>query len=311
MSSIAHSSGSRLLVTGASGKLGRSVLDFLLAENAGPIIATTRNPDHLKEYAAKGVEVRRADFAGGDSSHKDLKDLGDLGDLSQAFSGADRALLISTEPTPEPDGRLRQHLAAVKALEAAGVQHVVYTSLTNPHPGSPVSIAPDHRKTEEALAASSLGFTILRNNLYIDLLLLGLPNALATGKLVNARGDGKTAFITREDCARVAAAALTAPFSGRRTLEITGSEPLSSAEVAAIVSELAQKPLAHVSAPPEVLRAALVEHKLPPYVAEMLVTFDIAIAKGEFAAVTNAFEELTGRAPQKVRDFLESQRLGA
>jgi len=287
---------SPILITGAAGKLGRTVLDFLLAQNAGPIIATTRSPEHLKDFAAKGVEVRQADFSGSSQA------------LTKAFSGATRALLISTEPTLEPDGRLKQHLAAVKALEAAGVKHVVYTSLTNAS-ASTVSIAPDHVKTEEALAASSLEFTLLRNNLYTDLFLLSLPNALAAGKLVDARGNGRVGFVSREDCARAAAAALTSAFSGRRTLEITGSELLTSDDVVAIVSELTKKPLSHVSVPPEALEAALLEHKLPPHVAKMLVSFDVVVAKGELAIVTDAFKELTGRAPQTVRDFLASQRL--
>jgi len=294
-SSRPDASETRILVTGASGKLGRRVVELLLAENAGPIVATTRNPDQLADLAAKGVEVRRADFDGAD--------------LDRAFRGVARALLVSTDALDEPGRRLAQHRAAVRAFETAGVKHVVYTSLTNPYQGSPIAIAPDHRETEAALAASRLGFTILRNNLYADLFLLGLPGALASGKLVDARGNGRIGFVTSEDCARAAAAALAAPFEGRRTLEITGPSALTSDEVAAIVRELSGKPLEHVSVPPDAFRAGLREHGVPAPMAEVLASFDTAIAKGDLAIVTDAVKELTGRAPQSFRDFLASQRL--
>jgi len=284
---------SALLVTGASGQLGRHVLDGLLAQKIGPIIATTRQPDQLKDYAAKGVEVRQADF---DSPNPAA--------LAKAFSGARRALLISTDAVGTPGRRLAQHLAALKAFESAGVEHVVYTSVTNPKPDSQIPVAPDHRATEEALAASTLGFTVLRNSLYADLALTPLQSAIASGQLVDARENGRAGFVTREDCARAAAAALAASFSGRRTLELTGPAALTSNEVAAIVSQLSGRPVKHVSVSPEAYKAALIEHNVPPPVADVYVGFDVAIAAGELDVVSDAVEQLTGRPAQSFRDFL-------
>ncbi|WP_394850430.1 NAD(P)H-binding protein [Pendulispora brunnea] len=291
---------SALLVTGASGQLGRQVLDDLLARKVqGPIIATTRNPEHLAAYAAKGIEVRQADFEG------------DPAALAKAFAGASRALLISTDALDKPGRRLAQHVAALKAFEAAGVQHVVYTSLTNPYVESPILLAPDHRQTEAALAASRLGFTVLRNNVYIDLLLGSLPRVLASGKLVDARGTGATGFVTRHDCALAASAALSAPFTGRRTLEITGPAAVTSAQVATWLGELSGKAVQHISVTTEALTAALVEHGLPAPLAAVIASFDVAIAKGDLAVVTSAVKELTGRDPQTVRDFLAAQKLAS
>jgi NAD(P)H dehydrogenase (quinone) len=282
-----------LLVTGASGQLGRRVLDHLLAQGAGPIIATTRRPDSLAEYAAKGVEVRRASFDD------------DQATLAAAFEGVGRALLISTDELG--DRRLPQQVNAVKALEAAGATHIVYTSL----PGadtSTVLIAPDHAGTEKAIAATKLGYTFLRNNLYAETLSLSLPGALASGQLVDARGHGKTAFVTREDCARVAAAVLARTKAERAAYEITGPEALTSDEVVAIASEVLGKPLTHVSVPKDALIEGAVQHGLPRPVAEILASFDVSIANGQLETVTDAVEKLTGQKPQSIREFIAANR---
>ncbi|MDC0743893.1 SDR family oxidoreductase [Polyangium mundeleinium] len=283
------------LVTGASGHLGRRVLELLLAQGVGPIVATTRTPDALKEFAAKGIEIRRADF-------EDEKGLAD------AFQGVGRALLISTDALDRPGRRLAQHAAALRAFEASGVTHVVYTSLTNPRAGSPILIAGDHRETEAALAASRLDFTILRNNLYTDLLLQSLPQAIAAGQLVDARGEGAIGLVTREDCARAAAAALAGAAAGRRTLDVTGPAVVTSAEIAAIASELSGRTVQHVSVTPDALEAGLVQHGLPSGVAKVLVSFDVAAQKGELAVATSVVKDLTGHAPQSVAAFLEAHR---
>lgn len=286
---------SPLLVTGASGQLGRRVVELLLAQDHGPIIATTRTPDSLKELAARGVEVRRADFE-------------DEASLVQAFQGAERALLVSTDALDRPGQRLAQQQRAVRALEAAGVKHVVYTSLPNATSSS-ISIAPDHAGTEAALAASRLDFTILRNNLYADLLFASLPAALASGQLVDARGNGKVAYVTRDDCARAAAAALAdRSAGGRRTLDVTGPAALTSEELAAIASEVLGRKIVHVSVPVDALIRGLIEHGLPEPVAELLASFDVGISRGELSTLTDTVQRLTGRAPRSVRDFLAENR---
>ncbi len=191
-----------LLVIGASGHLGQRVIELLLEANAGHVIAATRTPEKLAHLVARDVEVRKADFD-------------DPGTLASAFAGVDRLLLISTDALDGTDRRIVQHRNAINAAAQAKVKHVVYTSLTNPEPGSPIAIAPDHYATEQVLAASGLDWTVLRNNIYTDYQLAGLTRAVATGQLVSAAGDGGVGYVTREDCARAAAAALTARSSGR------------------------------------------------------------------------------------------------
>jgi NAD(P)H dehydrogenase (quinone) len=284
-----------LLVTGASGHLGRRVIDLLLEANAGHIIATTRTPAQLADLAARGVEVRQANFD-------------DPAGLAAAFAGADRLLLISTDMLMVPGQRIAQHQAAVAAAVQAGVKHVVYTSLTRTEPGNPIMLAGDHYATEQALAASPLDWTVLRNNVYTQMLLGSLPRAIATGQLVAAGGDGGVAYVTREDCARAAAAALASAQTGRTTLEVTGPAVVTYQDLAQIASQISNKPVHYVSVSPEVIVNGMVEAGLPPSLAQTLVSFDIGIAQGTLAIVTAALVELTGTAPQSVYDFLLAHR---
>jgi NAD(P)H dehydrogenase (quinone) len=289
------SSPSPLLVTGASGNLGVRVVELLLERNAGRLIATTRSPAKLSRLQERGVEVRQADFNAEDS-------------LVPAFRGAERALLVSTDELMEPGKRMRQQIAAVRALAAAGVKHVVYTSLPNAERSS-ASIAPDHAATEAAIRESGLSYTILRNNLYTDLLLFTLPHALRSGALVDARGDGKIAHVTREDCARSAAFALAErSATGRDIYDVTGPEAITADELAAIVSEVTGQALKHVSVPRDALVAGMIEHGMPRISAELYASFDVSSANGELATVTNTVERLTGSPPMSVREFLKANR---
>jgi NAD(P)H dehydrogenase (quinone) len=281
-----------LLVTGASGHLGRRVVELLLEKQAGHIIAATRTPDKLADFASQGVTVRHADFS-------------DAASLNAAFAGVDRLLLISTDTL---DNRLNMHRAAVQAAEQAGVKHVVYTSLVNPV-NTPVTLAPDHAGTEAALEASRMGWTSLRMNLYAETLVGAISQALQLdGKLFVAAGDGKAAYITREDCAQAAAGALAADFDGRRALDITGSEALSQADIAAIATGITGKEVTYVPIQPEAKHQNLVAVGLPPFIADLIVSFDTGIAAGKFAGVTNNVEVLSGRKPIRISDFLAAQR---
>lgn len=284
-----------LLVTGASGHLGRRVVELLLEANAGTIVATTRTPEKLSDFSAQGVIVRHADFNEPDS-------------LAKAFAGVDRLLLISTDVLGQPGVRLKQHQAAVQAAEAAGVSHVIYTSLVNPGPDSAVLFAPDHRGTEEALAASQLNWTVLRNNLYADLLLMSLNQAIQMGKLFSAAGDGKIAYVTREDCAQAAAAALLSSFNGRRTLDITGPEALSQADLANLASDISGESITYVPLEQDVLVQNMVQAGLPQPIAEIYASIDTATAQGQFEEVSNDFSELTGSKPTAVSNFLTANR---
>lgn len=285
------------LVTGASGHLGRGVLEYLLAAGARRIIATTRRPETLSDFARRGVTVRKADFDDPDS-------------LSTAFAGANRMLLISTDVADGTERRVVQHDNAVIAALSVGIEHMVYTSLSAAET-SRLPIAPDHKLTERLLASSISrglkGYTILRNNFYTDLLLVILPSAIATGTLVGLPSDRGAAYIARDDCARAAATALVSG-KGTRILELTGPEVVNKATLARITSELTGKDVRHVPLPPPALTKHFEEQRLGAAQVGFLLVFEQATAEGELAFVTKDFEELTGRRPTAVRDFLVAHR---
>jgi NAD(P)H dehydrogenase (quinone) len=286
---------STLLITGASGHLGRRVAELLLDAGQHRIVLTTRTPAKLADLAARGAIVRAADFD-------------DSASLATAFAGVDRLLLISTDALDQPGRRLAQHLAAIAAAAHARVRHIVYTSLVNAVPSSIMSLAPDHTLTEQALAASPLTWTVLRNNLYTDYLIPALGFAVATGKLNKASGNGAIAYVTREDCARAAAAALASNETRNRTLDVTGSEALTPSQLAALTTKITGRSVAYVPVPADGLRAGLNAAGLPAALVEALVTFDLAAARGELQATSSTVAELTGRAPTTVADFLAAHR---
>jgi NAD(P)H dehydrogenase (quinone) len=282
-----------LLVTGASGRLGRRVVELLADSRADRIVATTRNPDRLADLAKRGVVVRRADFD-------------DPKSLQAAFAGADRLLLVSTDAIDAPGRRIEQHRAAIEAARAADAGHVIYTSYAEPDPR--FMVAADHWATERALAASGLGWTALRHNLYTEYLAQVLPDAMASGRLVAAAGEEGAAFVTREDCARAAAAALSSTDTGDRVLEIAGPAIVTVRDVARLASELAGRPVSYVPVGPAALKAGLVAAGIRGHVADVLVSMHVAMAQGKFRAATSAVADLTGRVPTSVAAFLSSRR---
>ncbi len=287
----------KLLVTGANGKLGRAVIRHLLETSkvsASDIVAASRDTSKLADLAELGIESRRADFT-------------DLAGLDAAFAGIDRVLIVSTDELAVPGARLQQHTNAVNAAKKAGVSHVLYTSMPNPDK-SLVSFAPDHLDTEDAIKASGLPYTILRNAWYHDNYLMSMPHNLEAGKWFTATGDGKVANISRDDCARAAAAALANPPAGNQTLTLTGATSLDANQIAETVSKAASKPLEVVQVNGEQLAAGMAAAGLPDFVVRMLASADANVAAGNFDLVTGDFKALTGKEPQSLQQFFEENR---
>ncbi len=283
-----------LIVTGAGGQLGQRVLGHLLDTlqiPANRIVATTRTPATLTAWAARGIDVRAADFE-------------DPASLATAFRGGDRLLLISTDALDRPGRRLAQHQAAINAAEAAGMRHLVYTSMPEPK-DSPLLLAPDHLGSEQALADSALpGWTVLRNHWYFENLFMSLPQALASGQWYSAAGPGGIAHIARDDLARAAATALAGDSDGRRTLTLSGAQAWTTAGIAAAVAEVTGKPLQVVPVTVAALVQGMVDAGLPEPLAQVFASFDTNTAAGRVATVTGDYKALTGVDPQPFGTWL-------
>ncbi|GAB3590381.1 SDR family oxidoreductase [Hymenobacter daeguensis] len=280
-----------VLVAGAGGHLGRRVVELLHAQGYPGLVAATRHPEKLTAFRNAGLDVRRVDF-------------NEPATLAPALAGIDRLLLISTDELSTLGLRIRQHLAAIEAAKAAGVGHIVYTSMPHPEPGSVIPFAPDHYATEQALRQSGLGYTILRVSWYADNLLGFLPQLLAAGKWFTAAGEGRIAYIPREDVARATAAALVAPAPPSTTYDLTGPQALSVAEMADLAADVFRQPLDVVYLSEQVLTQKLTELGIPAPPAMVVVT-DTNTRLGKFDLVTDAVAQLTGQPPQSLRTFFE------
>jgi len=277
-----------LLVTGASGNLGRAAVEELLARGATRVIAGTRDPAKLADLAARGVEVRKVDF--------------DDANLAAALSGVERMLIVSTDGIGR---RVAQQTAAVSAAKTAGVKHIVYTSAPAARPDTDAGLAPEHFWTEVAIAASGLDFTILRNHMYAENNFMDLPQAVASGQLYGLVGDRGTSYVTRGDAARAAAGALLSA-EGKSIEDVTGPAAVTNAVRAQLAAEISGKPVAVIELQPADLKAGMVAAGLPEGFAEALVAFQRDAVSGHHGVVTDTVERYSGRKPQALADFLRA-----
>lgn len=276
-------------ISGASGQLGRRVADLVL-ETVDPsaVVLVSRSPAALDAYAQRGASVRYGNFD-------------EPGSLRDAYRGIDRLLLISGSDVGR---RLPQHTAAIEAAKETGVCHVVYTSIVNPTEANPAGVTPEHRGTEEALRASGLGWTFLRNGIYADLTAHGLEQSIAAGRHAFNSGDGGISYVTRDDCAAAAAAVLAGEGHEGKAYDITGPEALSGHDLARLASEVSGKEVLPVALADEDFVRMLVEQGVPEPVARFRASFGRAAREGYLAVVSGDFERLTGRPPAAFRTLL-------
>jgi len=265
-------------VTGATGKLGRLVLDELLqTADAGDIVALARDPSALSDYADKGVQVRQADYDDPES-------------LDAALQGVDRVLLISGNAVGQ---RERQHGAVIEAAKAAGVSYLAYTSILKGD-RSRLALAPEHVATEKLLAGSGLNHDVLRNGWYSENYTMGLAPSLESGKILGAVGEGRLSTASRADLAAGAAAALLNG-KGGDVYELAGDESFTMAEFAAEVSRQSGRQVEYVNQSEGDYAKVLEGAGLPPPIAAMLASTSALSGEGELYDDSKSLSRLSGR----------------
>jgi NAD(P)H dehydrogenase (quinone) len=283
-----------VIVTGASGKLGRLVAENLMARLApAELVLVTRRPAALNELAARGADVRYGDFD-------------DPASLPKAFAGGRRMLLISTDAIGR---RVAQHRAAIDAAAAAGIGHVVYTSHVNPVAGNPIGpVAEEHGETEEMLHDKELAWTVLRFGSFAELQVQPASLAVAAGQLVSNAGEGRIVPVSRRDCADAAAIVLTTEGHEARTYEITGAQALSQRDLAGVFAEVSGRSVKVVQIGDRMLVWGLVRYGTARPVARAVAAFGRALREGYFDVIDPALESLTGRPPLSLREVLIPHR---
>ena len=283
-----------IVITGASGQLGRLVIEALLKKiPASEIVAAVRKPESVADFAARGVQVRIADYD-------------QPATLASAFAGADKLLLISAN---EVGRRLPQHRAVIEAAKAAGVGLVAYTSILHADT-SPLPLAAEHKATEALLAASGLPHVLLRNGWYTENYLASVPVALQHGAVFGSAGEGRIASASRADYAEAAATVLLAQNQAGKVYELAGDTSYTLAELAAEIGRQTGKAVVYTDLPEADYTGALLAAGLPDWLAELLASSDVGASKGGLFDTSRSLSQLIGRPTTPLAESLAQTLAG-
>ncbi|WP_314147033.1 SDR family oxidoreductase [uncultured Leifsonia sp.] len=282
-----------IVVTGATGHLGRLTVDALLERGvpAADIRAAGRSAERLAPLAARGVQTAVIDFEKPET-------------LDAAFAGADAVLLVSGS---EVGKRVGQHRNAIDAAVRAGVGRLVYTSAPRAT-DTDLVLAPEHAETERLLAASGLPVTVLRNNWYTENYVGQLDTAAATGELVGSAGEGRVASASRKDYAEAAAAVLVGSGHEGAVYELSGDDAWTFAELAGTIGGILGREVAYRSVSPEEHTRILTDAGLDEGTAGFVVALDGNIRDGALAEATTTLAELIGRPTTPLAQGLAEAR---
>jgi uncharacterized protein YbjT (DUF2867 family) len=281
-----------IALTGVTGILGRRVADRLTAAGKEPLRLVVRDASRAPRFPGAEVAENPGGYADADG-------------LRTVLAGADTLYLVSAA---EAEDRLEQHLTAVGAAAAAGVQRIVYTSFVGARSDAVFTLVRHHAATEQAIAATGIRHTFLRHNMYADF--VPFFATLDRGRAVIAApaGDGRTGFVSRDDLADVAAAVLLRgdeELDGQ-ALDVTGPEALSLAEAAAVLEEVTGIPAEYRQQTVEEAWATRRPSGHPDWEIEGWVTSYLAIAAGELAHVSDVVPRLTGHPARTVAEHLRA-----
>ncbi|MFD3379656.1 MULTISPECIES: SDR family oxidoreductase [unclassified Streptomyces] len=282
-----------IVVTGATGHLGRFVIEGLL-ENvpADRITAVVRSEEKAADFAARGVKLAIADYNTPET-------------FDGLFSAGDKVLLISGNEFDK--GRVGQHKVVLDAAKAAGVALLAYTSA----PGSlSAALADDHRDTEAAILESGVTYALLRNGWYNENYTENLAPVLEYNAVVQAAGEGKVSSASRADYAAAAVAVLTGEGHENKTYELGGDTAWGFAEYAAEVAKASGKEIVYNSVPVEAYTGILTGAGLPGPLAAILAGVDASIEKGELVVTTGDLSRLTGRPTTPITESIAAALKG-
>ena len=276
-------------ITGATGQLGRLVIENLKRKVAEEnLVALVRTPEKASDL---GIETRAFDYEKPES-------------LAGALQGIDHLLLISGN---EVGKRRQQHENVINAAQQAGVKWIIYTSLLHAD-RSTLSLAEEHKATEDALKASGIAYTILRNGWYTENYTGSVPGAVKAGVLLGSAGEGKISSATREDFAEAAAVVLTSENQEGKVYELAGDNYFTLTDLAAEISRQTGKEIPYKNLPETEYAEMLKSFGLPEGMAKVIASFDTGAANNDLFDDSKQLSRLIGRPTtplaQSVKDIL-------
>jgi NAD(P)H dehydrogenase (quinone) len=289
----------KILVTGATGGLGSQVIKLLKekaeVENLAVLVRNEKN-ELAKQYQNDRIEVRIGDYA-------------NLESLENACKGIDVLYFVSGEDNNQ---RSKLHKNVVNMAKEAGIQHILYTSSIrkDESAASPLAALMDsHIQTENYIKASGITYTLLRHNLYAEVIemMIGDKSQLLKSKTIYLpTANGLTSFVPKSDLAEAEVNILLNPsVYANKTLEFNGSEQITFSEIAKKISDIVKEPIQYISPEVKEFEAKMNKIGLPNHVIEILSTFSLAIAKGEFDQQSNDLETVLGRKTKPLSEFLK------
>lgn len=279
-----------IAITGATGQLGRLVIEQLLKTvPANQIVAIVRNPAKAEALSQQGIVVHQGDYT-------------DQAALTTALKGVEKLLLISSS---EVGQRATQHQNVINAAKAAGVTFIAYTSLLHAD-NSPLGLHVEHVATEKALATSGIPYALLRNGWYTENYLASAPPALEHGVFIGAAGEGKIASATRADYAAAAAKVVSEEGHAGKVYELAGDSAWTLSELAAELSKQSGKPVVYQNMSEADFAAALKSVGLRAGLADMLADSDVGASKGGLFDDSHTLSKLIGRATTSLAESVKA-----
>jgi NAD(P)H dehydrogenase (quinone) len=280
-----------ILVTGATGGLGRETINCLLKTTpAAEFAALVRDASKATDLAQQGIDVRQADYF-------------DYAALVRAFQGVEKVLLVSAVAFTD---RARQHRNVIDAAKEAGVKHLFYTSIQRSSDFVLTEVTESDLATEAYLRASGLVYTILRNGYYFEGLAYLIGREVPASEIHFPAGEGRIALVTRTDLAAATAALLTSEGHDNQTYTLTGGQAYSFHDIARELAELAGRPIAYHSSEPAPYIAQQVAAGFPEPVANFFAQWGAATRHGMLAGTTDTVARLLGHQPTSLREYLRA-----
>ncbi len=284
-----------IAITGATGQLGRLVIDQLLQKiPASQLVALVRNPAKAEDLHARGLQVRQADYTQPSA-------------LEAALKGVDKLLLISSS---EVGQRLAQHRNVINAAKNAGIKLLAYTSVLNAE-HSLLELAQEHRETEQLIKAADIPFVLLRNGWYSENYTAAIPSALQFKALIGSAGEGKISSAARIDYAAAAAEVLVRDNQAGKIYELAGDQAYTLAEFAAELSKQTGEQIPYNNLPIAEYKAVLQSAGLPEVFAELLASSDGSAAQGALFDNSHQLSQLIGRATTPLSASIAAALTGA
>lgn len=279
-----------IVITGATGKLGRHVLQVLLERNvpAGEIVAAGRSIEKLEDFAAQGVRVTAMDYD-------------DESSVTAALAGATKVLLISSSEVGKD--RPGQHRTVIEAAKAEGVELLAYTSNANADINATI-LGQDHKATEAILADAGVPYVLLRNGYYFENWTDQIQGTLAQGVLVGSGGNGRVNAATRRDLAEAAVAVLLGEHQAGKVYELGGDTAFTLAEFAEEITAVTGTPVVYKDLPAAEYIALLTSVGVPEGFAQILADSDQGLARGDLLVEGNDLSTLIGRLTTTAADAI-------